>query len=97
MAATLIRPATGTTAYTSGTISVPAGSIYNIFLYTDSGLPLPAEGGGAVYLVTPSGNLNVCLGELDARHRYSCAVVGPADVVVVVPASGQNLGVARYP
>lgn len=97
MAATLIRPATGTTAYTSGTISVPAGAIYNIFLYTDAGLALPSQGGAAVYLVTPSGNLNVKLAELDAAHNYSAAIVGPADVVVVVPASAQNLGVARYP
>lgn len=96
MAATIVR-APGTAAFTSATISVPAGSIYNFFLYTDAGASLPAEGGAAVYMVTPTGNLNVCLARLDAKHNYSGAIVGPADVVVNIPASTQNLGVGQYP
>lgn len=95
MAATVVL-SPDVTARTSATVSIPAGSIYNFFLYTDSGLTLPAQGGAAIFMVTPTGNLNVVLANLDADHGFAWAIQGPADVVVKIPASTQNLGVARY-
>jgi len=95
MAATVVS-APGTAAR-NVTVSVPAGSTYNFFLYTDVSLTLPPFGGAAIYVVTPSGNLNVRIADLDAEHNYSAAIVGPVDVAVVIPASTQNLGVGRYP
>lgn len=96
MAATVVR-APAQAAFTSATISVPAGSIYNFFLYTDAGTELPPQGGAAIYVASPTGDLNERLAELDAEHDYSAGIVGPVDVVVVIPASTVNLGVARFP
>lgn len=90
MAQTVVVTA-GTTAASSSTIAIPAGSIYTFVIYATTGGVLADMGAGIVYK-SPGGDVG--LADLNISSPIK-QVQGPAQVVINKYASATSCGVLQ--